>query len=429
MKPENFEERIIWYSMICTYGIYFLGLLYPFNSTLGWLLFFYLCKRLWDQTEDTPVEKKINIPWVLWLWVISMVVMAIATVVGCTDYDLGLIVTIRALLNWTRDWALLALFPLLGCLNIRPRLIYRLVCIVCLQSLILIPIFYLAYALHLPPLLYSSPVERLTQNGPIYYDVNLYALDYDTQQPRLFLFAPWGPALGLIGNIYFFFALQEPDKKWRWFGIAGSIAMCIVSVSRLAIISVPIVAIAVWGLTNFTRPNVQIAVGFISFISGIFGTAILTAAKDFWDAFKGARASSSRVHEALARIAFERWPEAPVWGHGIQDTPGPKVVAGMPIGSHHTWMGLLFVKGLVGFIAFLVPMLCSFIVLLHRAQKSETARVALSFLLILFLFTFNDTQEILAYLYWPGLVLMGIALKGKAQTSISLVEKYEATSI
>ncbi|MBW4451153.1 MAG: hypothetical protein KME38_31215 [Spirirestis rafaelensis WJT71-NPBG6] len=58
-----------------------------------------------------------------------------------------------------------------------------------------------------------------------------------------------------------------------------------------------------------------------------------------------------------------------------------------------------------------------------KAEKSATARVALFFLLTLFLFTFNDSQQRLAYLYWPGLIIMGIALKGEVQTPNSPRDK------
>jgi hypothetical protein len=416
MKPQNFEERLIWYSLITTYVFYFLGILYPVNFILGWVLFLYLCKRLWSQSQNTPIATRINIPWILWLWLISILVIAIATLIGCIDSEVGTNQTIRALISWTTNWALLALFPLSGCLNIRPQLIYRAVCILCLQSLILIPFFYLTWILRLPEQLYSSPIERLIQNGQIFYNVGLYSTEYGTNQVRLFLFTPWGPALGLIGNIYFFLALQEPDKKFRWIGIIGSLAMSVVSVSRLSFIAIPIVFISVLFLSKITKPATSIFVGIISFVSGIFSTTILAKFKDAKDAFHNARPDSSRVHEALAEIALERWAEAPIWGHGVLEVPGPKVVVGMPIGSHHTWIGLLFVKGLVGFIAFLIPMILSFLTLILKAQKSLIARVALCFLLTLFLFTFNDSQEVLAYLYWPGLIIMGIAFKTEEQS-------------
>ncbi|MBW4452190.1 MAG: O-antigen ligase family protein [Nostoc indistinguendum CM1-VF10] len=415
MKPQNFEERLIWYSLVATYGFYFLGILYPINFVLGWILFFYLCKRLWSQTQHTPIEKRINIPWILWLWVVCILVIGVVTIIGCIDYDVGNNQTIRALIGWTTNWALLALFPLSGCLNIRPQLIYRAVCILCLQSFILIPFLYLAWILKLPEQLYSSPIERIIQNGQIYYNVGLYTTDYGTNQVRLFLFTPWGPALGLIGNIYFFLALQEDDKRLRRIGIIGSLAMSVVSVSRLSFIAIPIVFILVLFLSKIMKPATPIVVGIISFALGIFSTIILGTVRDAKDTFHNARPDSSRVHETLAQIALERWSEAPIWGHGVPEVPGPKVVVGMPIGSHHTWIGLLFIKGIVGFMAFLVPMLFSFITLVFKAQKSLVARVALCFLLTLFLFTFNDSQEILAYLYWPGLIIMGIAFRTDEQ--------------
>lgn len=418
IKPQNFEERLIWYTLLSTYVIYLLGILYPVNSTIAWILFFYLCKKLWNQTEDTPLEKRIYIPWVVWIWIIGMLVMAIATVVGLTDFGYDQKAIIRGLLNWSRDWALLALFPLVGCcLNIRPKLIYRATNILCLQSLFVIPICYLAYVLNLPDLLYTSPFERITQNGDVYYQVMLYIIDYDSGGLRLALFTPWAPGLGLLSCIYFFFALREPNKKWRWIGIVGSIVMGIVSASRSATLFLPIVSLLVWALTNFYRVYVHIIAAIASAVAGIFSTFILNTVRDFKDAFVGARASSSLVRKRLERIAWERSKEAPIWGHGNLE-PGSKVVEHMPIGSHHTWFGLLFVKGLVGFFAFLVPMVCSFIDLVIKAQKNVTARVALSFFLTLLFFTATDNQEILAYLYWPGLIVMGIAFRGDRQTTI-----------
>lgn len=419
MKPQNFEESLTWYSIIGTYVFYFLGVIYPVNFVLGWILFFYLCQRLWEQTKQIENEKPIVIPWIIWLWLVCILVILLATIVGCINFDVGRNETFRSLINWATDWALLAIFPLSGCLNIRPQLICRAVCILCLQSLILIPFFYLAGILKLPSLLYSSPIERVIQNGQIFYNVALYSIEYGTGELRLFLFAPWGPALGLIGNIYFFLVLLESDKKWRMFGIIGSLFMSFVSVSRLSLIGIPIVFILVLFLTQITKPATQIFTGLISFLSGIFSTVIMGTIKDAKNAFYNARPDSSRVHEALGTIALERWQEAPIWGHGIRESPGPKIVATMPIGSHHTWIGLLFVKGLVGFTAFLVPMVLSFITLLIKAQKSAIARVALAFILVLFLFTFNDSQETLAYLYWPALVIMGIAFKGEEQASSS----------
>ena len=424
MKPQNFEESLIWYVIVCTYVIYVIGILFPVYTLLAWVLFFYLCKQVWSERKKDDFNKKIKISWLMWVWGICMVLILIVTCIGFYDFKLGTTSLIRGILGWLTTSAVLGVYFFSGCLNIRPQLIYRAICILCLQSLIAIPNAYMGYQLHLPAIVYSSPIERIIQNGPIYYNVGFYEIDYDTRGVRLSLFAPWCPALGLVSNVYFFLALQESNKAWRYIGIIGAIAMNIVSVSRSAFICLPLVLLFIWLLQNFTRPGVQIAAGFISFISGIFGTTLITTVKDFVDIFNGARVSSSRGRAALGRMALERYKEAPIWGHGIPD-PGPAIVGHLPIGSHHTWIGLLFVKGLVGFIALLVPMVLTFIDLTIKALQSVTARVALSIYLTLLFFSFSEQIDVLAYMCFPGLIVMGIAFQEKA----SLLNKFDKNRV
>ena len=156
--------------------------------------------------------------------------------------------------------------------------------------------------------------------------------------------------------------------------------------------------------------------GIISVAAGILATNILDFLDAFWKKFKSARADSSRVRAALKQIAFDRAKkEAPIWGHGIVER-GPHVVEYMPIGSHHTWAGLAYVKGMVGFSALAIPMILSFLFLLVKAQKNKDAATGLAILFILFLYTFGENLEILVYLYWPGMIIMGIAFKGDTKS-------------
>jgi hypothetical protein len=133
------------------------------------------------------------------------------------------------------------------------------------------------------------------------------------------------------------------------------------------------------------------------------------AYQDFNDAFTAARAASSRVRATLASIAYHRWmTEAPWFGHGIVER-GPLLVQYMAIGSHHTWHGLLFVKGAVGFVALAVPLAWSFVELSLKAQADRVARAALGVVIGFIVFSFGDNLEIVAYLVWPGLIVIGIA--------------------
>jgi len=148
--------------------------------------------------------------------------------------------------------------------------------------------------------------------------------------------------------------------------------------------------------------------GAIASTGGVTFPMLMEGLDKFSEQFAAARKDSSRVRAALGRIAVYRWQtEAPTWGHGIVES-GPHMVEYMPIGSHHTWYGLLFVKGLVGFVALAIPMIYSLGDLLIKSQRSDTAKLGLTMTLVVFLYTFGENLEILAYLYWPGLIAIGM---------------------
>jgi hypothetical protein len=145
----------------------------------------------------------------------------------------------------------------------------------------------------------------------------------------------------------------------------------------------------------------------LSVVVGLLANTGITIIQDSVNAFRGARMDSSRVREALGRIATTRWwEEAPVWGHGIVER-GTHYVEFMPVGSNHTWFGLLFVKGVVGFLSLAVPVLWTFVKMLLLAQVSALGRLGLAVTFLLFFFSFGENREILAYLFWPGLVVLG----------------------
>jgi hypothetical protein len=56
-------------------------------------------------------------------------------------------------------------------------------------------------------------------------------------------------------------------------------------------------------------------------------------------------------------------------------------------------------------------MLWSFVYLLIKAQKSIVTWGGIGILLVLFFFCFVEKLDYVAYVFWPGLVILGIALK------------------
>ena len=92
----------------------------------------------------------------------------------------------------------------------------------------------------------------------------------------------------------------------------------------------------------------------------------------------------------------------------------------MPIGSHHSWYGLLFVKGLAGALALAIPLAASIIMLSLRANRCSSARHALGMSLLLVLYSFGENLEVLAYLYWPALLVIGFALSASKRQDLQV---------
>ncbi|WP_051171290.1 O-antigen ligase family protein [Spongiibacter marinus] len=412
ITPNNIIEKWIWYALILTYPFYVLGAVYIVAPVLGWLLLGYWAYNLWlpapmrarsIQTEPHPV---------VILWIAGMLVMEVALVFGHFDFYLGIPATIKSTIGWAKGWALLAVFILIGAtLPIRPELIYRACCVICLHTLLLIPLFVIAAYTPIPGTIYISPLKAIGGPGPEFFEFQLYGINPESLGPRWRFFTPWAPAAGLLANFYLVFALKEKNIRWRWIGIVGSIAMVLMCQSRAGLVAMLFVSPAVFFISRLNSPALWLTGGVGLAGMAVIATQLMAFAESSIEEFKAARAGSSRVRAALARIALQRWrDEAPIWGHGVVER-GPHLVEYMPIGSHHSWYGLLFVKGIVGFFALAIPMLVTFVLLIGKAQRCATSQAALCCILILFMFSFGENLEILAYLFWPALVLIGIAFR------------------
>ncbi|GAB5454674.1 MAG: hypothetical protein Hens2KO_09030 [Henriciella sp.] len=366
------------------------------------------------ETRSVP-----TVPGGVWIWIAGMLVMLLALEVGHMNQNLGLGQTIKSTIGWAKGWALLALFPLIGaCMNIKVETIIRAAGWVALGTLLLTPVFLVAPMVGLPKVLFVSPLKLVGGPGPEFFAVQLYSIEPTDGSTRLRYFTPWSPAAGMIGNMYLIFALSDKRKFWKWMGILSALAMIWTSKSRLALAA----AMFIWPVVIAVGETKRPAMWFAATLGLLMLTPMAQGILDWIDAtlnsVKSMRADSTRVRELLGDIAIERWwNEAPVWGHGIVER-GPHAVEYMPIGSHHTWFGLLFVKGAVGAIALAIPLAWSMIEFaLLAVTRSKAGRIAFGMVLLMSFYSIGENLEILAYLIWPGLIVMGIAAKELQQAS------------
>jgi hypothetical protein len=406
MRARTTEEKVVAHCITWSFAYYLVGGLYVLGPVLGWLLLLHLARR--DGLRD--------VPGVMWAWVVGMLVMLVAVVVAHADYRMGLGAIIKSSIGWAKGWALMAVFILIGSANIRIEVISRALCILGVQILCLLPILALAWAVGLPGHLYVSPLSMVGGPGPEYFAVELYGLNAQTGLPRWRLFAPWAPAMGLLMSCFVLIAVHEQQRVLRAAGILGMLIAIYASGSRLGLIALPLVAVVLLAWKHLDRPAPYLALAPVALLTGVFATSVQTLLEDFTDRFHGARADSSRVRAALNRIAVQRWEtEAYWWGHGNVER-GPHLVEYMPIGSHHTWFGLLFVKGAVGALALAVPMVWTTWTLLLGGRASKAGVSAFGILMILGLYSLSENLEMLAYLYWPALVVLGMGLRDAARS-------------
>lgn len=419
LGPASAEETVVWYSLILTYPIYLMGSLYLLGSAVGWILAGIALLRWFVEGKSSHTYVSPTI----WVWILGMIAMLVALLVAHFDWSLGMGQTIKSVIGWAKGWALLALFPLLGgVLSIRKELIIRGVCIVGLHSIIFGLIGLVLYLGGLSGGLFTSPLKFVGGPNEVFI-VSLFGINPETGMGRWQFFTPWAPAAGLMSCLMLVIAMEEQDWRWRVIGAAGALVMCLLCQSRAGwIIFVFILPIA-FGLSRLGNPLYWIMAGVAVPAIVLLGQPIIEGVLDFYQQVKESRPDSTRVRGALANIAVERWQnEAPIWGHGIVEN-GPKIVERMPIGTHHTWYGLLFVKGLVGLWALAIPLALSLLHTLWIAQKTEAGKVALAIILIMVLYSFFENLEILAYLYWPMLLWIGLSMNPKLDTQSSASEK------
>ncbi len=407
-------ERVLYRIITLTWLFYGLGALYVIGPVLGWSIAGFTAVSLFLTPLMKPEFRASAPPATVWVWIICMLGMLVVLWVGHFDNSLGTGKTIKSSIGWAKGWALFALFIMVGAsLNIRPKFIIRAQCVLGLQTVLLLPLFIMAPKIGLPEKLFVSPIRAVGGPGPEYFSVYLYTIDPSNGAARWQFYTPWSPFAGLVGVIVTLCALEEKNKFWKTCGLIAGLAIVLMTKSRMSLMGVVICGSLPRLLPLILKSWVWFALTAIASVMVVFGGRFISALSDAVYAFRAMRADSTRVRDALQSIAGERWrTEAPWFGHGIVE-PGAHVTEYMLIGTHHTWYGLLFVKGTVGAIMLAIPMIWTLLVLSKQTIMTKEARLPLGLILALLLFSFGENMEVQLYILWPALILIGTSLNTK----------------
>ncbi len=413
MTPVNPAEKVVYKTLILTWPFYAVGALYVVGPVLAWIIGAVAALSLYlGPAMRADLRATGPVPVLVWAWFAGMSVLLVALWIGHLDWGLGMKQTIKSSVGWAKGWALLALFPLAGAvLPIRREILVRGQCVIGAWTLALAPLMLAAPYVGLPELVFTSPLKAVGGPGPEYFSVFLYTFDPASWTPRWQFYAPWSPFAALLGVIMVLFALEEKDRRWMIAGIAAGVLMILASKSRMGLVGLVACTIGPRMMPLLLRGWAWPVTAGLTASLAVFGTALATLAQDAVATFKGARADSTRVRETLQRIAQERWQNEAFWfGHGTVH-PGSHAVEYMPIGSHHTWFGLLFVKGVVGFAALAIPLVWHTCFIMVDAARHRRGHLPMGIMMTIVLLSFGENLEIEAYMLWPGLVLFGVHLR------------------
>ena len=349
-----------------------------------------------------------------WIWLGAMMVLMMSLIIGHMNYHLGIPLMIKSAVGWGKGWGLFFVFIFAGsCGRIRAAVLGRACNIVGLQTMLVTPLMVAAPSLGIPGEIWVSPLQAIGGPGPEFFAFRLYSIDPDDGL-RWSYFAPWAPAAGIVGVVYLTLALTDDDRRWKFAGVTGATLIAFLVQSRLALIGLPAALLITFGMARANQRWALLLAAAGLFVMALSVNEILHFIADLKDKFDNFRPDSTRVRNTLQAIATHRYAEAPWFGHGIQDK-GMHDTEFMPIGSHHTWNGMLFMKGLSGVIALAVAMIWTTLELSLRLSYSALARTAYGTILCMWLYSFGENLEILVYLFWPGLLIVGRAMAA-AQT-------------
>lgn len=421
MHDRSFAEVVCFWTGALTWLFYLFGGLYVVSPVVIWGLGGLSALSLYLGAGLRPELRPAGpVPALAIAWIAGMTAMLVALWVGHLEWNLGLATAIKSSIGWAKGWAMLALLIVAGAvLPIRREILVRGQAIVGLVTLLLLPALLVAPHVGLPEKLFTSPLKAVGGPGPEYFSVYLYTLDPESHSPRWQFYAPWAPFAGMLGVAMVLFAAEDRHRFWRLCGVAGGLAMIFLSASRMGLVALAVCFVVPRLLPAMKRPEAWFLGVVGAVILVVVGDQLLTLLDDSVRSFKEARASSSRVRSLLQQIAWSRWQDEAVWfGHGIVER-GPHIVEYMPIGSHHTWYGLLFVKGVVGFAALALPMVWHFVTTAVDAVRSPRGKLPFSIMLLLTILSFGENIEVELYLFWPAVLLLGVHLREMKGDSVA----------
>lgn len=175
--------------------------------------------------------------------------------------------------------------------------------------------------------------------------------------PRTAIYMPDPPIPGVCGILSFFICWGESNKRLRALGWLGSLSALLVSQSRLAWLTFPLVMmIALCFRFLPARQTSLWGAALVNSFCAVLGISVGDLAGQAKAVFTSARAESSSDRELVVSKTIEAWLEKPLLGWGLPRGSVQWHIYDVVLGSFSTYASVLYLHGIVGFIVFLTAL-------------------------------------------------------------------------
>lgn len=275
---------------------------------------------------------------------------------------------------------------------------------------------FTAHGLGWPELIVPSPLAMLLPGELPVVRFHLQMIFYqsdallDARTMRLTLFYPWATGLALGGATALLVGTGDRLRGWRIVAaIAGSVAV-LLSYSRAAILSLA-AAILILAFLRLSRARQAVA----ALLAGVVVNAALLAGfdpvetvRDVQAEFTNLRPGSSFARAVVYELSWAHFLNRPILGHGWMSGPVATWLPSMPLGSHSSFYGVLYVGGVVTFAALCTAYLTTLAIAAMRLRdRGRDGPVALVLLLLLGVISIGEginvlVPSLLATFLWLG---------------------------
>lgn len=216
---------------------------------------------------------------------------------------------------------------------------------------------FAAHGLGWPELIVPSPLGLLVPGDLPVVRFQMRMIFYtsdsllDSRSMRLTLFYPWATALALAGATALLVGTADRLRPWRLLAAAAGIVAVLLSYSRSAVLCLTgaLLVLAFLRLSGVGRAAVLLAAGLALNLALLGGFDPVETARSVQEGFTNVRAGSSAARALVYELSWAHFFDRPILGHGWMSPPVARWLSSMPMGSHSSFYGVLYLGGIATF--------------------------------------------------------------------------------